>query len=58
MKKRARKTAKFVALLKEKGKYREPSSLDPERWLAMEDRTANKRRKKQGLGVTGSGSAG
>ena len=57
-KKRARRTAKFVASLKEKGKYREPSSLDPERWLAKEDRVAFKRRKKQNLGVTGVGAQG
>ena len=57
-KKRARRTAKFVASLKEKGKYREPSSLDPERWLAKEDRVAFKRRKNQNLGVTGVGAQG
>ena len=57
-KKRARRTARFVATLKEKGTYREPSSLDPERWLAKEDRIAFKRRKKQNLGVTGVGAQG
>lgn len=58
MKKRAKKTAKFVAMLKEKGKYREPSSLDPERWLAKEDRTQVKRRKKMTVSITGVGAQG
>lgn len=58
MKKRARKTAKFIATLKENGKYREPSSLDPERWLAKEDRTQVKRRKKMTVSITGVGAQG
>lgn len=58
LKKRARKTAKFVAMLKEQGKFREPTTLDPERWLAKEDRTVNKRRKKHMRGVTGVGAQG
>lgn len=58
MKKRARKTAKFIAMLKETGKYQDPSSLDPERWLAKEDRTQVKRRKKMTVSITGVGAQG
>ena len=36
MKKRARKTAKFIAKLKAEGRYREPNTLDAERWLAKQ----------------------
>ena len=46
--------------MKEAGRYRDPTSLDPERWLAKEDRTIYKKkmRKNQGLGVTGIGAQG
>lgn len=57
-KKRLRKTAKFVQTLKDAGKYRDPSTLDPERWLAKEDRTINRRRKKNTVSITGVGAQG
>ena len=57
-KKRARKTARFVQKLKDAGKYRDPSTLDPERWLAKEDRTVNRRRKKNVVSITGVGAQG
>ena len=44
--------------MKEKGLYRDPSTLDPERWLAMEDRTQLKRRKKMTVSITGIGAQG
>lgn len=59
MKKRARKTAKFIAKLKAEGRYREPNTLDAERWLAKEDRTSMKRRnKKMTVSATGVGAQG
>lgn len=59
MKKRARKTVKFIAKLKAEGRYREPNTLDAERWLAKEDRTAMKRRnKKMTVSATGIGAQG
>ena len=44
--------------MKEKGKYIDRSKLDPERWLAKEDRTQVKRRKKMTVSITGVGAQG